>query len=105
MTVSYWQDASPEHVIECDVCVVGAGIVGLYLARLTQGLFPGASADVLRSVSATRLHRIPVRTAAGPASEASMPSAARPSRSASTCFLIPPSIGPVRSMTRMMRDA
>ncbi|MBF6612740.1 MAG: FAD-binding oxidoreductase [Chloroflexi bacterium] len=37
MTVSYWQDASAEHTIECDVCVVGAGIVGLYLARLLGG--------------------------------------------------------------------
>jgi gamma-glutamylputrescine oxidase len=37
MTVSYWQDQSSERVIECDVCVVGAGIVGLYLARLLAG--------------------------------------------------------------------
>ena len=37
MTVSYWQDASADEVIECDVCVVGAGIVGLYLARLIAG--------------------------------------------------------------------
>jgi glycine/D-amino acid oxidase-like deaminating enzyme len=37
MTVSYWQDASAEQVVECDVCVVGAGIVGLYLARLLAG--------------------------------------------------------------------
>ncbi len=37
MTVSYWQDASGEQTIECDVCVVGAGIVGLYLARLLAG--------------------------------------------------------------------
>lgn len=37
MTVSYWQDASAEQTIECDVCVVGAGIVGLYLARLLAG--------------------------------------------------------------------
>ncbi|HEX9988446.1 MAG TPA: FAD-dependent oxidoreductase [Chloroflexia bacterium] len=37
MTVSYWQDASHEQIIECDVCVVGAGIVGLYLARLIAG--------------------------------------------------------------------
>src|SRR3954463_12527742 len=37
MTVSYWQDASFEQTIECDVCVVGAGIVGLYLARLLAG--------------------------------------------------------------------
>lgn len=37
MTVSYWQDASAEQTIECDVCVVGAGLVGLYLARLVAG--------------------------------------------------------------------
>lgn len=37
MTVSYWQDAGDEQTIECDVCVVGAGIVGLYLARLLAG--------------------------------------------------------------------
>ena len=37
MTVSYWQDASANEAIECDVCVVGAGIVGLYLARLIAG--------------------------------------------------------------------
>jgi gamma-glutamylputrescine oxidase len=37
LTVSYWQDASHEQIIECDVCVVGAGIVGLYLARLIAG--------------------------------------------------------------------
>src|SRR3712207_4870614 len=37
MTVSYWQDASSDQVIECDVCVVGAGLVGLYLARLIAG--------------------------------------------------------------------
>jgi gamma-glutamylputrescine oxidase len=37
LTVSYWQDASHEQTIECDVCVVGAGIVGLYLARLIAG--------------------------------------------------------------------
>jgi gamma-glutamylputrescine oxidase len=37
MTVSYWQDASAEQTVECDVCVVGAGIVGLYLARLIAG--------------------------------------------------------------------
>ena len=37
MTVSYWQDASSDQTIECDVCVVGAGIVGLYLARLLAG--------------------------------------------------------------------
>jgi gamma-glutamylputrescine oxidase len=37
MTVSYWQDASSEQSVECDVCVVGAGIVGLYLARLLSG--------------------------------------------------------------------
>src|SRR6188472_4419491 len=37
MTVSYWQDSSAEHEVECDVCVVGAGIVGSYLARLLVG--------------------------------------------------------------------
>jgi gamma-glutamylputrescine oxidase len=37
MTVSYWQDASGDRTIECDVCVVGAGIVGLYTARLLEG--------------------------------------------------------------------
>ena len=37
MTVSYWQDASGERMVECDVCVVGAGIVGLYLARVIAG--------------------------------------------------------------------
>ncbi len=37
MTVSYWQDASAEQTVECDYCVVGAGIVGLYLARLIAG--------------------------------------------------------------------
>jgi gamma-glutamylputrescine oxidase len=37
MTVSYWQDNSAQHTIECDVCVVGAGIVGLYLAKLIAG--------------------------------------------------------------------
>lgn len=37
MTVSYWQDASADHTVECDVCIVGAGIVGLYLARLIAG--------------------------------------------------------------------
>src|SRR5689334_23548123 len=37
MSVSYWQDASGSQTVECDVCVVGAGIVGLYLARLQTG--------------------------------------------------------------------
>src|SRR5439155_19880162 len=37
MTVSYWQDASADESIECDVCVIGAGIVGLYTARLLAG--------------------------------------------------------------------
>jgi gamma-glutamylputrescine oxidase len=37
MTVSYWQDNSQSHLIECDVCVVGAGIIGLYVARLLAG--------------------------------------------------------------------
>ncbi len=37
MTVSYWQDAGGDSIIECDFCVVGAGVVGLYLARLMQG--------------------------------------------------------------------
>jgi len=37
MTVSYWQDKSAERTIECDVCVVGAGFVGLYTARLLAG--------------------------------------------------------------------
>ena len=37
MTVSYWQDKSAERVIECDACVVGAGIIGLYVARLLAG--------------------------------------------------------------------
>src|SRR3954468_14830137 len=33
MTVSYWQDRSAEETLECDVCVVGAGIVGAYTAK------------------------------------------------------------------------
>ena len=33
MTVSYWQDRSAEQTLECDVCVVGAGIVGAYTAK------------------------------------------------------------------------
>src|SRR5437868_2372123 len=37
MTVSYWQDASGERTVEYDICVVGAGLVGLYLARLLTG--------------------------------------------------------------------
>src|SRR5438046_4271746 len=37
MTVSYWQDASGDQTVECDICVVGAGIVGLCLARLLAG--------------------------------------------------------------------
>src|SRR5438046_10576922 len=37
MTVSYWQDASGDQTVECDICVVGAGIVGLCLARLLVG--------------------------------------------------------------------
>ena len=37
MTVSYWQDASTDRTIECDICVVGAGMVGLYTARLLEG--------------------------------------------------------------------
>jgi glycine/D-amino acid oxidase-like deaminating enzyme len=37
MTVSYWQDNSTDHLVECDVCVVGAGIVGSYLAWLVAG--------------------------------------------------------------------
>lgn len=37
MTVSYWQDESGGKLVECDVCVVGAGIVGSYLARLVAG--------------------------------------------------------------------
>ncbi|MFL5735524.1 MAG: NAD(P)/FAD-dependent oxidoreductase [Chloroflexia bacterium] len=37
MTISYWQDSSAAQTVECDVCVVGAGIVGLYLARLLAG--------------------------------------------------------------------
>ncbi|MEP6776056.1 MAG: FAD-dependent oxidoreductase [Chloroflexota bacterium] len=47
MTVSYWQDNSPQHTMECDVCVVGAGIVGLYLARLIAG--QGLSTTVLEA--------------------------------------------------------
>jgi gamma-glutamylputrescine oxidase len=37
MTLSYWQDSSAEHTVDCDVCVVGAGLVGSYLARLIAG--------------------------------------------------------------------
>lgn len=37
MTVSYWQDASNTRLIEADACVVGAGIIGLYTARLLAG--------------------------------------------------------------------
>ncbi|HEX8231515.1 MAG TPA: FAD-dependent oxidoreductase [Chloroflexia bacterium] len=47
MTVSYWQDASGDRTIECDVCVVGAGVVGLYLARLIAG--QGRSVVVLEA--------------------------------------------------------
>ncbi len=47
MTVSYWQDSSAEQTVECDVCVVGAGIVGLYLARLIAG--QGLSVCVLEA--------------------------------------------------------
>ena len=47
MTVSYWQDASADQIVECDVCVVGAGIVGLYLARLIAG--QGRSVCVLEA--------------------------------------------------------
>ena len=47
MTVSYWQDASADQTIDCDVCVVGAGIVGLYLARLIAG--QGRSVCVLEA--------------------------------------------------------
>jgi len=37
VTVSYWQDQGADNIVEYDVCVVGAGIVGLYLARLLVG--------------------------------------------------------------------
>lgn len=37
MTVSLWQDESHTQTVECDVCIVGAGMVGLYLARLIAG--------------------------------------------------------------------
>src|SRR4051795_10380738 len=37
MTVSYWQEASAGRTVECDILVVGAGAVGLYLARLLAG--------------------------------------------------------------------
>lgn len=37
MTVSYWQDHSDAQLIECDACVIGAGIIGLYVARLLAG--------------------------------------------------------------------
>src|SRR4051794_31703010 len=33
MTVSYWQDRSAEQALACDICVVGAGIVGAYTAQ------------------------------------------------------------------------
>src|SRR5689334_24238314 len=33
MTVSYWQDRSAEQTLDCDICVVGAGIVGAYTAK------------------------------------------------------------------------
>ncbi len=36
MTVSYWQDASSEREVWCDFCVIGAGVVGVYLARLLK---------------------------------------------------------------------
>jgi gamma-glutamylputrescine oxidase len=33
MTVSYWQDKSADQLLDCDVAVIGAGIVGAYTAR------------------------------------------------------------------------
>jgi len=33
VTVSYWQDRSAEQLLECDTCVVGAGLVGAYAAQ------------------------------------------------------------------------
>ena len=33
MTVSYWQDQSAQQTLDCDVAVIGAGIVGAYTAR------------------------------------------------------------------------
>ncbi len=33
MTVSYWQDKSGAQTLTCDVCVIGAGIVGAYTAK------------------------------------------------------------------------
>src|SRR6476661_8072705 len=32
MTVSYWQDQSAGQTLDCDVAVIGAGIVGAYAA-------------------------------------------------------------------------
>ena len=46
MTVSLWQDMAiwrPDEALrreECDVCVVGAGVVGAYLWGLDQVLQP-----------------------------------------------------------------
>ncbi len=36
MTVSYWQDQSAGQTLDCDVVVIGAGIVGAYAARCLQ---------------------------------------------------------------------
>ncbi|MDQ6695335.1 MAG: FAD-binding oxidoreductase [Chloroflexota bacterium] len=47
MTVSYWQDASSEHEVWCDFCVIGAGVVGIYLARLLRS--QGHSVSVLEA--------------------------------------------------------
>ena len=54
MTVSVWQDRSGERHIECDVAVVGAGVVGSYLALalgrlglrvvVLEARYPGAGA-------------------------------------------------------------
>lgn len=33
MTVSYWQDQSAGQILDCDIAVIGAGIVGAYTAR------------------------------------------------------------------------
>jgi gamma-glutamylputrescine oxidase len=52
MTVSYWQHSlNSEQIIECDVCIIGAGITGSSIAWWLHKLEPGMKLAIIDSRS------------------------------------------------------